>query len=107
MSPDDARVFALEFRCRLFHAIDERNFTRISVLGREYGAAVRQRLSTCSAADMSQLEPLLSAPLRDAILYLRAVRAHQSTTFRKLARDKAYGSTSRTAKTRRRLRLTA
>ncbi len=69
-------------RQKLFAAIREDRFERISQIAAEY----RDR-----AAEM-QAEPLedVLRPLNEALRYLRAVRAHQSARFQKLATDALY-----------------
>lgn len=107
MSRDEARRFALEFRDRLFRAVDEGNFESIPALGRQYCNHVRCIVQLCSASEAAELEILLSAPLREAIRYLRSVRAQKSASFRKLAKDRVYGNDSVAVSTRNTLRLNA
>jgi hypothetical protein len=107
MSLDEARLLAFAFRRRLFQAIDERDFRGIPALGRDYCTQIRYAIQTSPVPESRDLQPVLRAPLLEGIRYLRAVRAHQSVAFRKLARDKVYSHNGEPTIARSTLRVSA
>ncbi len=86
MRPDD-------FRRELFTALEQGRFDQVISLAIAYRESLKHCLDGLSAVDSPVLDDLLQ-PLKEALRFLRVLRAHQSQSFRNLTGPANYPALS-------------